>query len=77
MFLNVTTPANSYSNESASIKSASHSTNHANNTGSSKANSYKNTTFDRSVLSICVEHVELEAGLDVGICKGQLQYSLA
>ena len=47
MFLvNVTTPANSHSNESASIKSASYSANHATNTESCKANKYKNTTFE-------------------------------
>ena len=45
-FLTVTTPANSHSNESASIKSASSSANHATNTESSNANKYKTTTFE-------------------------------
>ena len=46
MLLNVTNPANSHFNEYASIKSASYSANHATNTESSKANKYKNTTFE-------------------------------
>ena len=45
MFLHVASPANSHSNKSASIKSAAYSANHADNTESSKANKYKNTTF--------------------------------